>query len=212
MTKITAQMVKSLRDMTGVGMMDAKKALIECDGDNNKAVEYLQVKGLAKAATRGGRKTSEGYIGTYRHHDGKTAILVEVNCETDFVARTEGFRDFCQELAIHICGLDPLVVSRDEIDAKLLNSQRSIFEKQAEESGKNAEIAKKMAEGRLNKWLSEVSLLDQNWMGETSEDTVEIKRSKLSQVTGENIRIRRFARIAIGEDVTADETADGGCC
>lgn len=212
MTTISAQMVKSLRDITGVGMMDAKKALIECGGNTEKAIEYLQVKGLSKAATRSSRKTSEGFIGTYRHHDGKLATLVEVNCETDFVARTEGFRNFCQELAIHICGINPLVVSREEIDPELVAKQRSIYEKQAAESGKNAEISKKMAEGRLNKWLAEVSLLDQPWMGDTAEDTVEQKRVALSQVTGENIRIRRFIRVAIGEGVETEADETGGCC
>lgn len=204
MANITAAMVKELREKTQAGMMDCKKALAECDGDPKKAEEYLLVKGLAKAAKRGARKTAEGFIGTYRHHDGKTAILVEVNCETDFVARTEGFRNFCQELAIHVCGCNPLVVKREDVDADTLAAQRAIFEQQAAESGKPEAIAKKMAEGRLNKWLAEVSLLDQAWMGDSAEGTVEQKRAEISSTTGENIRINRFVRIAVGENVAAD--------
>ena len=204
MANITAAMVKELREKTQAGMMDCKKALAECDGDPKKAEEYLLVKGLAKAAKRGARKTAEGFIGTYRHHDGKTAILVEVNCETDFVARTDGFRNFCQELAIHICGCNPLVVKREDVDADTLAAQRSIFEQQAAESGKPEAIAKKMAEGRLNKWLAEVSLLDQPWMGDNAEGTVEQKRAEISSTTGENVRINRFIRIAVGENVAAE--------
>lgn len=217
MANITAQMVKELRESSGAGMMDCKKALMECDGDAKKAAEYLQIKGLAKAAKRGGRKTAEGFIGTYRHHDGKTAILVEVNCETDFVARTEGFREFCQELAIHVCGCNPMVVRREDLDPEVVANQKRIFLEQALEENRNAKspkpekiIEEKIVPGRLDKWLSEVSLLDQKWMGDNNEVTVEQKRIELSSKTGENIRIHRFARLAIGEGVKeeAEEAAE----
>lgn len=218
MATITAQMVKDLRESTGVGMMDCKKALAECDGDVKKAIEMLQIKGLAKAAKRGGRKTSEGYIGVYRHHDGKTAILVEVNCETDFVARTEGFRNFCQELAIHICGCGPLVVRREDLDPVLLADQKRLFLEQALEENRNAKspkpekiIEEKIVPGRVEKWLSEITLLDQKWMGDHNESTVEAKRAELSMTTGENIRIARFTRLVVGEASVgekADEAAE----
>ena len=146
MANITAQMVKELRESTGAGMMDCKKALVECDGDAKKAAEYLQVKGLAKAAKRGGRKTAEGYVGVYRHHDGKTAILVEVNCETDFVARTENFRHFCDELALHICGLNPLGVRREDIDPSIVEDQRRIATEKAIESGKPEDLLQQNGE------------------------------------------------------------------
>jgi len=199
MTTISAAMVKELRDKCGAGMMDCKKALEENNGDMKLAAEYLQIKGLASAAKRSARKTSEGYIGVYRHHDGKTAIMVEVNCETDFVARTEAFREFCQELAIHICGCKPQAVRREDLDAMLVAKQEEIFLQQAMELGKNEEITARIASGRVNAWLSEVTLLDQHWMGDSSESTVEQKRAALSSQTGENIRIHRFMSIVIGE-------------
>lgn len=215
MANITAQMVKELREATGVGMMDCKKALVESDGDVKKATELLQIKGLAKAAKRSGRKTSEGYIGVYRHHDGKTAILVEVNCETDFVAKTDNFRNFCQELAIHICGCNPLVVRREQIAPEVVASQKHLFLEQALEENKNAKspkpekiIEEKIVPGRLDKWAAEISLLDQHWMGDNGEPTVETKRAELSMTTGENIRIARFMRLAVGEGAVAEETTD----
>ncbi|MGN1072634.1 MAG: translation elongation factor Ts [Bradymonadia bacterium] len=215
MANITAQMVKELRESTGAGMMDCKKALVECDGDVAKATEYLQIKGLAKAAKRGARKTSEGYIGMYLHHDGKKAIMVEVNCETDFVARTDGFRDFCKELAIHICGCAPLVVAREDLDPNLLESQKHIITEQALEENRNSKkpkpekiIEENIIPGRLDKWLKEITLLDQHWMGDDHDVTVEQKRAELSSSTGENIRIRRFARIAIGEGVADEPEAE----
>jgi elongation factor Ts len=202
MAEITAALVKQLREATDCGMMDCKKALVECDGDMKKATEYLQVKGLAKAAKRGARETSEGYIGVYRHHDGKTAIIVEVNCETDFVARNEDFRFFCNELALHICGCNPAVVSRENVDPAVIAEKRELFVKQLDEDPKNAkkpaEIREKIVNGKVDSWLGEISLLDQKWMGD-GDDTVEQKRAAICAVTGENIRIKRFARISVGE-------------
>lgn len=202
MANISAALVKQLREATDCGMMECKKALVECDGDMKKAMEYLQVKGLAKAAKRGSRDTSEGYVGVYRHHDGKTAIIVEVNCETDFVGRNEDFRFFCNELALHICGCNPVVVSRDDVDAALIAEKKDLFMKQIAEDPKMASkpesVREKIVEGKINSWLGEISLLDQKWMGD-GDDTVEQKRVAISSTTGENIRIKRFARIAVGE-------------
>lgn len=216
MANITAQMVKELREATGVGMMDCKKALVESDGDVKKATELLQIKGLAKAAKRSGRKVSEGYIGTYLHHDGKTAILVEVNCETDFVAKTESFRNFCHDLAIHICGCNPLIVRREQLDPAVLADRQRLILEQALEENKNAKSSKpekiieeKIVPGRVDKWLSEITLLDQHWMGDNAEPTVEMKRAELSMTTGENIQIARFARLAVGEGAEATESSEG---
>lgn len=210
MADISAKMVKELRDATDCGMMDCKKALVECNGDVKKAMEYLQIKGLAKAAKRGARKTSEGFIGVYRHHDGKGAVMVEVNCETDFVARTDNFRDFCKELALHIYGMNPLGITRDDVPADAVEEQRKIYMSKAAESGKPEAMLAKIAEGMMNKWFAESCLLDQIWMGEGKE-TVEMKRAAISASTGENIRIRRFMRLAIGEGVVdepEEETAE----
>ncbi|MFA5624017.1 MAG: translation elongation factor Ts [Bradymonadales bacterium] len=200
MVAITAQMVKELRERSGAGMMDCKKALVESEGDMKKAAEYLQVKGLAAAAKRAGRATKEGCIGNYLHHDHKTAVLVEINCETDFVARTDDFRAFAKNIAMHICAASPLVVSSDEVDPALIAEQKSVFEKQAAESGKPADIAEKMAVGRLQKWLKEVSLLDQPMFDDDSK-TVEQYRAEISSKTGENVRISRFCRMSISDAV-----------
>lgn len=204
MAEITAQMVKELRERSGAGMMDCKKALVESDGDMKKAAEYLQVKGLAAAAKRSGRATKEGCIGHYVHHDNKTAVLVEVNCETDFVARTDNFRAFAKNIAMHICACSPIVVSSEEVPAKLIEDQRRVFTQQAAESGKPADIAEKMAVGRLNKWLKEVSLLDQTMYDDDSK-TVEQLRAEISSKTGENIRINRFCRMSINDGVQEEE-------
>ncbi len=198
MADISAAAVKELRERTSAGMMDCKKALVESNGDMDKAIEYLQVKGLAAAAKRAGRVASEGFVGSYIHHDGKTGVMVEINCETDFVARNDKFREFSKQIAMHIAAAKPEVVSSDEISEEYLAKQRRIFEGQAAESGKPANIAAKMAEGRLSKWLKEVSLLDQPFVM-NPDQTIEQFRAETSGAIGENIVIRRFARFTIGE-------------
>ena len=207
MTTITAAMVKELRERTSAGMMDCKKALQETNGDFEEAIKYLRVKGLASAAKRAGRRTNEGVVGHYIHHDNKTAVLVEVNCETDFVAKTDDFKEFVRQLAIHICASEPMVVKPEDIDENTLNEQKTVFAKQAEESGKPAEIALKMADGRLQKWLKEVSLLEQPFLLD-AEKTIEQLRSEIAIKTGENIRIRRFVRFSVSdpdENTTVEE-------
>ena len=198
MAKISAKDVQELRKRTGAGMMDCKKALVEHDGDMEKALEYLQIKGIAKAAKRAGRAASEGFIGSYIHHDGKTGVMVEVNCETDFVARNDTFKAFAKQIAMHIAAAKPEVVSEDELPEELVAKQRGIFAAQAEETGKPANIAVKIAEGRLAKWKKEITLLDQPLVMDTDK-TVEQYRAEMSGQIGENIVIRRFSRIVIGE-------------
>ncbi|MDX9719242.1 MAG: translation elongation factor Ts [Myxococcota bacterium] len=198
MAEITAQMVKELRERTAAGMMDCKKALVETDGDMKAAIEFLQVKGLAAAAKRAGRSTKEGFIGSYIHHDGKTGVLIEVNCETDFVARNEKFREFAKQIAMHIAAAKPEVVSSADVDAEMLASQRRIFEAQAAESGKPEAIVAKMVDGKVAKWLKEISLLDQPFVMDPDK-TIEQYRAETSGFIGENIVIGRFTRIAIAE-------------
>jgi len=195
---ISAAQVKDLRERTGAGMMDCKKALVENDGDIDKAIEYLQIKGLAKAAKRAGRAATEGLVTSYIHHDGKTGVLVEVNCETDFVARNDAFKEFGRHLAMHIAATKPEFVNESEVDADAIEQQRALLAAQARESGKPENIIDKMVEGRLSKWKKEICLLDQPFVMDTDK-TIEGLRAEISATLGENIVIRRFARFVIGE-------------
>ena len=198
MANISASQVKELRQRTGAGMMDCKKALVEHDGDLDKAIEFLQIKGLSQAQKRAGREASEGVIGSYIHHDGKTGVLVEVNCETDFVARNDTFTNFGRQIAMHIAAARPLFVTVDEVPDTLRAKQQAIFEAQAAETGKPANIAVKIAEGRLNKWLKEICLLEQPFVMDSAK-SVEEHRAATAALLGENLIIRRFSVIRVGE-------------
>ncbi|OIP35176.1 MAG: translation elongation factor Ts [Deltaproteobacteria bacterium CG2_30_63_29] len=197
MAEISAGLVKDLRTRTGAGMMDCKKALVENEGDIDKAIEYLQIKGLSKAAKRADREATEGFIGSYIHHDGKTGVMVEINCETDFVGRNEDFRAFAKHIAMHIAAAKPDFVQQSEVSEDVVAQQRHIFEEQAKESGKPAAIAVKMAEGRMAKWLKEICLLDQPFVMDPNK-TIEQKRVEISSTCGENVVIKRFQRFVIG--------------
>lgn len=194
---ISAQQVKELRTKTGAGMMDCKKALVETDGDMDKALEYLQVKGLAKAKKRADRDATEGTIGSYIHHDGKTGVMVEINCETDFVGKNEDFQEFARNVAMHIAASRPEVVSSEEVDEGERNKQFEIFQAQGRETGKPDNIVAKIAEGRLKKWLKEVSLLDQPYVKDPDKTVGQLLTETASKL-GENIVIKRFARFQIG--------------
>jgi len=298
MATITAAMVKELREATQAGMMECKKALTECDGDMKKAAEFLQIKGLAKAAKRGARKTSEGVIGVYKAEDGKGIALVEVNCETDFVARTdnfinfcnalakmvydanpaadanlleltvdgetvevkrgnlsastgenirigrfsvvkaakgavysyrhhdkkgavvvevscdkdettsnEAFVNFCNDLVLHIFSMNPVAISPEEIDAKTVADQKAVFVAKAAESGKPEAMLGRIADGMLNKWYAEVALLKQLWCGEGKE-SAEVKLAQAAKACNDKIAIVRMGRIVIGEGVVADDAAE----
>ena len=197
---ISAADVKALRERTGAGMMDCKKALQEADGDVDKAVEILRVKGQAQAAKRAGRAASEGIVESYLHATGKIGVLVEVNCETDFVAKNDDFREFARDVAIHIAALAPQYVSEDDVPEEDRQRELRIFEEQAADKPEN--VRPKIAEGRLRKWLEEVVLLKQehvnkdNYNGQTIEDL----RAATAHKTGENIVIRRFTRYQVGEE------------
>jgi elongation factor Ts len=198
-TQIKASDVKALRDRTGAGMMDSKRALQEAEGDVDKAVEILRVKGQAQAAKRGGRAASEGLVDSYIH-GGKIGVLVEVNSETDFVARNESFREFVRDIAMHIAAANPQYVSEDEVPDEVREAEQRIYAEQAQDKPEQARP--KIVEGRWRKWLEENVLLNQEHIRGEKHDgkTIEELRAEIAANTGENIVIRRFARYAVGEE------------
>ena len=194
---ITSQMVKELRDKTNAGMMDCKKALTETGGDMEKAVDLLRQKGLAVAAKRSGREAKEGIIEAYIHAGGKLGVMVEVVCETDFVAKTDDFKSFARDIAMHIAAINPVAVSREEVPADLIQREKDIFINQAIDSGKPQQIAEKMVTGKMEKYLSEICLLEQKYVN-NPELTVQDLLNELILKMGENISIRKFTRYQIG--------------
>jgi elongation factor Ts len=197
MATITADQVKQLREKTGAGMMDCKTALTESGGDFDKAVDYLRKKGLASAAKRAGRAARDGMIGHYIHMGGKVGVLVEVNCETDFVARTEDFQVLAKELAMHIAAADPRYVKREDIPAEVLDKEKEIYRATAP-SGKKPEVVEKIVEGKLESYYAQVCLLDQP---SVRDPNVSIKQMITDAVAkmGENITVSRFVRFKLGE-------------
>ncbi len=200
MAEISAKDVKALRDQTGAGMMDCKKALVEADGDIEKAVDILRVKGQAQAAKRGGRAASEGVVQSYVHATGKIGVIVEINCETDFVARNDDFQEFARDIALHIAAAAPQYVSEDEVPQEDRQRELRIFEEQAADKPEN--VRPKIAEGRLRKWLQEIVLLNQEHVNSDKHggQTIEDLRAATASKTGENIVIRRFTRYQVGEE------------
>jgi len=198
---ISAQDVKALRERTGAGMMDCKAALQEASGDIDKAIEILRVKGQASAAKRGERTASEGIVSSYIHAPGRIGVLVEVNCETDFVARNSEFQEFAREVALHIAATNPLFVSDDDVSDEVKEAELRVFREQAAAEGKPENVQEKIVEGRLRKWLEEVVLLRQKHVNEDKHGrkTVEDLRTEIAANTGENVVIRRFARFEVGE-------------
>ena len=198
---ITAKMVKDLRDITSAGMMDCKKALGETEGDFDKAVDLLRQKGLAVAAKRAGREASEGVVELYSHGDGRVGVMLEINSETDFVARSEAFREFAHELALQIAAMSPLYVSEEDIPADVLKHETEIARKQALEEGKPENIVDRIAEGRLKKFKDEACLLRQTYIRDDSMTIEQLLHEKILALN-ENIIIRRFARWQVGEFTT----------
>ena len=194
---ISAAQVKELRDRTGAGMMDCKKALSESGGDVDKAIEYLRTKGIAKAAKKADRETKQGLVESYIHPGGGVGVLVEVQCETDFVARTDEFQAFVRDVAMHIAAANPLALTADELDQASLEAEREIYVKQAMEEGKPQEIAEKMVEGRLKKFRKENALLEQPFVKNPDQTVEELVKEKVASL-GENMKISRFARFSIG--------------
>ena len=196
---VSAQMVKKLREKTGAGMMDCKKALVEAGGDEEKAIVSLREKGLAAAQKKAGRATSEGFIGSYVHMTGKLGVMVEVKCETDFVAKSDKFQEFAKNLAMQIAAANPLAVSPEDLPQDLIEKEKAIYLKQAMDEGKPENIAQKIVEGRIKKYYKEVCLLAQPFIKDDSL-TIQDLLNELVTVLGENIQIGRFSRMVIGED------------
>tara|TARA_B100001564_G_scaffold322881_1_gene302561 strand:- start:229 stop:822 length:594 start_codon:yes stop_codon:yes gene_type:complete len=195
---INAKTVKTLRERTGAGMMDCKKALLETNGDLEKAVDHLRKTGVAKAEKKGQRTTREGLVFSYIHHGGKLGVLLELNCETDFVAKTEGFNDLAHNLAMQIAATNPSSVSRDDMDPAVLNREKDIFMDQAKESGKPDNIIEKMVEGKVEKFYAESCLIEQQYIKDSERKVSDLLTEAVSTL-GENIVINRFIRYAIGE-------------
>ena len=195
---ITAAMVKQLRDKTGAGMMECKKALTEANGDMEAAITILRKAGLAQAAKRAGRATAQGMIGSYIHMGGKIGVLVEVNCESDFVARTDDFNNLVKEVAMHIAAADPKWVRRDDVPADAVEKEKAIYRAQMEKENKPAHVIEKIIDGMLGKYYSQVVLLDQPFV---RDDKVTVSQlvAQASAKTGENIQVSRFVRFRVGE-------------
>jgi elongation factor Ts len=198
--EVTAQMVKQLRERTGAPMMDCKAALGESQGDVEKAIDVLRKKGLSQAAKKSGRVTAEGAVGSYIHAGGKIGVLVEVNCETDFVARTEGFQELVRDIAMHIAAADPKFVGREEVTPEVLEREREIFRDQALASGKPANIVDKIVDGKLEKYYGEYVLLEQPFVKDTDKTIGQLIAERVGKI-GENIKVRRFSRFKLGEGI-----------
>jgi len=194
---ISAKEVKELRDRTGAGMMDCKKALIETDGDMEKAIDLLRSRGAAKAAKRDDKAANEGVIGTYVHHSGKVGVMVQVNCETDFVANTEDFQGLARDLAMHIAAARPVAVSSDSIPADEVERERAVYMAQVEEEGKPENIREKIVEGKISKWFKDVALLEQQFVKDPDKKISDLI-TEVSAKTGEKIEVAQFARFEIG--------------
>nr|MBN2276961.1 translation elongation factor Ts [candidate division Zixibacteria bacterium] len=195
---ISAQMVKELREKTGAGMMDCKKALTATGGDFDKAVDFLREKGIAKAASKAGRSTKEGIIASYIHAGSKLGVMVEINCETDFVARTDDFQSFAKDIAMQIAAANPLSVSRDNVDAAVIEKEREIYRQQALNEGKPEKIVNKIVDGKLDKYYSEVCLLEQPFVKDGDKTIRDVVTEAIARL-GENIEIKRFIRFQLGE-------------
>jgi elongation factor Ts len=204
MAEITASAVKSLREKTGAGMIDCKNALVEAGGDENQAVEILRKKGIATAEKKGGRVTAEGAVGSYIHMGGKVGVLVEINCESDFVARGEEFQQLVKDVAMHIAAADPRFTNRDEVPVSELAKEREILLEQLKNDPKNAnkpeDVLNKIIEGRLNKFYEENVLVDQPFVKDPSKTIGELVTEKIASIK-ENISVRRFARFKMGEGI-----------
>ncbi|MBC8367026.1 translation elongation factor Ts [bacterium] len=197
---VDAKIVKELRDKTGAGMMDCKSALSESGGDMEKAIDFLRTKGLAAAKKKAGRATNEGLVFSYIHPGGKVGVLVEISCETDFVARTDEFQKFCKDVAMHVAAASPLALNVEDLDPAIVDREREIAKQQAIESGKPENIAEKIVEGRVGKFYKEVCLLEQAYVKDPNMTVKDLLDSTIGSL-GENMGIRRFVRFQLGEEL-----------
>ncbi|MFC1814883.1 translation elongation factor Ts [Thermodesulfobacteriota bacterium] len=198
MTAISATMVKQLREKTGTGIMDCKEALSACNGDINNAIDFLRKKGLATARKRAGRAMSEGTIQSYIHMGGKLGVLVEVNCETDFVAKTDDFKEFSKNIAMHIAATNPVGIAPEDVPEEILNKEREIYHAQALEMGKPEKMIAKIVEGKLNKFFKENCLLKQAYVRDPDMTVADLLNDVIAKI-GENITVKRFVRFQLGE-------------
>ena len=201
--EISASSVKELREKTGAGMMDCKKALGECGGDVQKAIDYLRQKGLAAAANKADRVAADGAVGAYVHPGGKIGVLVEINCETDFVARTAEFQMLVKDIAMQVAAANPQYVRREEVSPQDLDKEKSIYRQQALETGKPEKVVDKIVDGKIERFYSEVCLLEQAFIKDPDKKVAEVVNDAIARL-GENIQVRRFARYHLGEAVTKD--------
>jgi len=199
--EINPQLVKQLRDKTNAGMMDCKRALAESGGDLGKAEAILRTKGIASASKKASRATREGIVASYIHLQGKVGVLVEVNCETDFVAKNENFREFVKDITLHIAAAHPLYVSREEVPVKIVDAEKAIYESQVK--GKPANVVNKIVDGKLDKFYSTVCLLEQGFIKNPDQTIKELLGARIAEL-GENIVIRRFTRYLVGEPLAAE--------
>ena len=202
---ITAAQVNELRKVTGAGLMDCKRALTETAGDHEKAIDYLRKKGLASASKKAGRVASEGAVGSYIHAGGKIGVLVEVNCETDFVAKNEQFQTFVKDIAMHIAAASPAYVSRDEVPADVLEREKEIYRAKARETGKPENIIDKIIEGQINKFYADICLLEQAYVKDPDK-TIQTYLNETIATIGENMNVRRFAKFVLGEGIAKKES------
>jgi elongation factor Ts len=207
MADVSAKAVKELRDLTGAGFNDCRKALEETNNDMQKAVDFLRKKGIATAEKKAGRAAQEGIIQTYSHHNGRLAVIVEVNCETDFVARNEAFKKFAKDLALHIANSSPRYVTREEVVAAEIERERDVQREKTLAEGKNAAVVDKIVEGRMSKFYEEIVLMEQVWLHDDKLKVRDVLTNLISEIK-ENIVIRRFARYSLGETVAATESAE----
>ena len=198
MSEISAKLVSELREKTGLGMMDCKKALVESQGDIEAAITALRKKGELKAGAKADRATKEGVIASYIHMQGKVGVLIEINCETDFVAKNEAFRDFVKDVTLHVAAANPKVVSRDQVDPKLIEQEREIASAQIKD--KPAAVVDKIVQGKVDKFLSSIALLEQGFIKDPDTTVEQLLKQQIMKL-GENIQIRRFVRYAVGEEV-----------
>ena len=201
--EISASSVKELREKTGAGMMDCKKALGECGGDVQKAIDYLRQKGLAAAAKKADRVAADGAVGAYVHPGGKIGVLVEINCETDFVARTAEFQMLVKDIAMQVAAANPQYVRREEVSPQDLDKEKSIYRQQALETGKPEKVVDKIVDGKIERFYSEVCLLEQAFIKDPDKKVAEVVNDAIARL-GENIQVRRFARYHLGEAVTKE--------
>ena len=196
--EVTATLIKDLRERTGAGMADCKKALVEVSGDMEKAIDYLRAKGLSKAAKKAGREATEGAVVSYIHAGGRIGVLVEVNCETDFVARNEDFVAFAKDVAMQIAAMGPQFVRKDEVSDDVIAREREVLLAKAKETGKPEPVIQKMVDGQIAKWMKEICLLDQAYVRDPDKTIDQVQQELIAKI-GENIKIRRFVRFELGE-------------